>query len=128
MDKMLVDTDILIDVSWGVTNAIQRLDIEAQASLLTISVITQMELLIGCRNKNELRILDHFLKRFDILQLNENISTNAIDLLRKYRLSHGLLIADSLIAATALYLEIPLLTKNQSDYVYIDEIKVLRYP
>jgi predicted nucleic acid-binding protein len=48
--------------------------------------------------------------------------------LRRYRLSHGLLIADSLIAATATYLDEPFVSKNQRDYRFIANLKLLSYP
>ncbi|MBN1351925.1 type II toxin-antitoxin system VapC family toxin [candidate division KSB1 bacterium] len=111
-DHILVDTDILIDVSRQENTAIKRLINEEKRSNLAISVITQMELIVGCRNKAELRILSSFLSRFTILLLNESISELGIALLKQYRLSHGLLIADCLIAATAVNYSIPLLTKN----------------
>jgi hypothetical protein len=38
--KLLVDTDILIDVSRGITTAINRLKLEANTSTLAISNIT----------------------------------------------------------------------------------------
>ena len=82
---------------------------------LAISVVTQLELMIGCRNKSELRKLDKFIKQIQIIKLNENISDKSVELLRLYRLSHGLLIADSLIAATALTLNLPFISKNQRD-------------
>jgi len=69
-------------------------------------VVTQLELMIGCRNKSKLRNLDKFIKQFQIIKLNEAISEKAVELLRPYRLSHGLLIADSLIAATAMALNL----------------------
>ena len=87
-----------------------------------------MELLIGCRSKAELRKLERFLQRFHIVKMNEPISDSAVELLRRYRLSHGLLIADALIAATALSLHIPLVTKNQRDYRFIDGLRLLAYP
>jgi len=40
-------------------------------------------------------------------------------------LSHNLLIADSLIAATALSLDMPLVSKNQRDHRFIADIKAL---
>jgi len=49
-------------------------------------------------------------------------------LLREYRLSHGLLIADSLIAATAITIAAPLATKNQQDYKFIKGLQLLSYP
>jgi len=72
-----------------------------------------MELIVGYRNKNELKQLEKFFKDFEIINLSYEITQKAIDLLKEYKLSHGLLIADSLIAAIALVLDTPLLTKNQ---------------
>ncbi len=87
-----------------------------------------MELMIGCRNKSELRTLKRFLLRFQVIKLNEQISDMAIELLRRYRLSHGLLIADALIAATALTVEESLVTKNQRDYRFIEGVGSARLP
>ncbi|HRD50068.1 MAG TPA: type II toxin-antitoxin system VapC family toxin [Candidatus Contendobacter sp.] len=95
---------------------------------LAISVVTQLELMIGCRNKSELRKLDKFIKQIQIIKLNENISDKSVELLRLYRLSHGLLIADGLIAATALTLNLPFISKNQRDYKFISGLNLLPYP
>lgn len=124
----LVDTDILIDASRQINEAIACLDRIEKQSTLAISVITQMELIVGCRNKTELRKIDKFLKRFQIVKLNETISGTASDLLRQYRLSHGLLIPDALIAATALHFDQSLITKNQRDYRFISGLFLLPYP
>jgi predicted nucleic acid-binding protein len=72
--------------------------------------------------------LDKFLNRFQVISLNERMSDAAVDLLRRYRLSHGLLIADAFIAATALVLDTPLVSKNQRDYRFIAGLTLLRYP
>ena len=103
----MVDTDILIDVGRGDDVAIAYLERLETGLPLAISAITQMELIIGCQNKKELRSTERFLKRFEILSLNEHISNIAVDLLREYRLSHGLLIADAIIAATAIFFDLP---------------------
>ena len=87
-----------------------------------------MELIVGCRNKTELRYLDHFLNSFEVINLNEEISRNAIELLKLYRLSHGLLIPDCIIAATAIVLNAKLLTKNQKHFKFIKELQMLKYP
>lgn len=125
---IIVDTDILIDAGRGVPEAVDCLkDIKA-TSTLTISIVTQMELMVGCRNKSELQKLDKFLKQFQIVKLNEAISDKSVELLRIYRLSHGLLIADSLIAATALTLNVAFTSKNQRDYKFISGLNLLAYP
>ena len=126
-EPTIVDTDVLIDVGREVEEAIASLEQIEQRSSLTISVVTQMELLLGCQNKAEMRKLERFLQRFHIVKMNELISDSAVELLRRYRLSHGLLIADALIAATALSLNIPLVTKNQRDY-RITGLRLLAYP
>lgn len=87
-----------------------------------------MELVVGCRNKNEMRKTEKFLQRFEILAVNEATSEKADELLREYRLSHGLLIGDSLIAATAIIWGYPLASKNQRDYRFISELDLLPYP
>ena len=127
-DVILFDTDILIDAGRKVAEAVSYLERAEQKTMVGISVITQMELFVGCRNKSELNVLEKFLRRFEIINLHESISTRAVNLLREYRLSHGLLIADALIAATALTVKSPLATKNQQDYRFIKELELLAYP
>lgn len=119
---------MLIDASRGVNEAITCLELIEQQSSLAISVITQMELFIGCRDKAEIRTVEGFLSRFQIIRLNEQMSDIAVDLLRRYRLSHGLLIADALIAATAIHLVEPFVSKNQRDYRFITNLNLLPYP
>ena len=75
-----------------------------------------------------MRDLEQFLRRFRILKLNEAISDKAVELLLQYRLSHGLLIADALIAATALSWDYPLASKNQRDYQFMVDLDLLPYP
>ncbi len=52
MTKILVDTDILIDISRGINTAFKRLQQEEIKHKLCISIITQMELIVGCRNND----------------------------------------------------------------------------
>lgn len=126
--SVLVDTDILIDISRGVVEALTALDQLELEYELTVSVITQMELVVGCRNKTELRALAQFLRRFVILPVNEDVSRAAVNFLTRYRLSHGLLIADALIAATAMQANSLLVSKNQRDYRFIEGLRLLPYP
>ena len=127
-DFVLIDTDVLIDASRNVIEAIECLQQIDQQSSLAISVVTQMELIVGCRNRTELRSLERFLSRFRIIKLTEQISGTAVDLLARYRLSHGLLIADALIASTAISINEPIVTKNQRDYRFIESLHLLDYP
>jgi len=87
-----------------------------------------MELIVGCRDKTELQILTKFLNRFQILNLNEQISATAVELLNRYRLSHGLLIPDALIAATAIETGEHFITGNKKDFRFISGLKLLSFP
>lgn len=127
-EVVLVDSDVLIDIGRKVEEAVACLDQIERHSSPAVSAVTHMELIVGCRNKTELRKLDRFLGRFQAVSLTEAISDRSLQLLRRYRLSHGLLIADAVIAATALALEMPLVTKNQRDYRFIENLLLLPYP
>jgi predicted nucleic acid-binding protein len=125
---VVVDTDILIDAGRGINEAIDYLQELAHSTKLAVSVVTQMELIVGCRNRAELQALEQVLRRFRILKIDETISDKAVELLQQYRLSHGLLIADALIAARALGWDCPFVSKNQRDYRFITNLDLLPYP
>ena len=125
--SLLLILTLLIAAGRGIGEAVACLQRVEQQSALAASVVTQMELFIGCRNKTELDEVEQFLSRFELLKLTEPVSDKAVELLRQYRLSHGLLIADALIAAAAVVNDAPLI-KNQRDYRFIAGLNLLAYP
>jgi predicted nucleic acid-binding protein len=128
MALTIFDTDILIDVGRGEPEAVNSLQNLSKISTPATSIVTQMELIVGCRNKTELQKLAKFLAHFQILVLSERISKTSVNLLEQYRLSHNLLIPDALIAATALENHENFITKNQRDFRFIVGLKLLAYP
>jgi hypothetical protein len=128
VQSILVDSDVLIDFSRGVDTVADYLAELSTASELCISAITQIEMMVGCPNKRALQALDRFLIRFEVVYLDEAISIQALKLLQQYNLSHGLLIPDALIAATAVESGQPLLTKNQRDFRFIQDLVLLPLP
>ena len=50
MPLTIIDTDIFIDAGRGVSEAVVYLKKRESSSDLAISVVTQMELTVGCRN------------------------------------------------------------------------------
>jgi predicted nucleic acid-binding protein len=120
----IVDTDILVDALRAVPEAIAFLrDAERY---LTVAAITQMELLQGCRNMAELHRVEQFLRRFAVRGLSELIGGISVSFMRRYRLSHGLLLPDALIAATALEHDVTLYTKNVRHFQMIPGLTVVR--
>jgi len=125
---ILIDTDILIDVARNVQPAIDALENLNKTYQIAISSVTEMELIVGCKNKSELRKLEKFLQYFTIVPIDRQITETAVKFLKKYHLSHNLLIADALIAATAIVFDIDFISKNQRDFKYINALKLLKYP
>lgn len=125
---VICDTDVLID--YFNTNQLRHNDtkiiIEEKISLnqVVISAITKMELLFGATNKTELNQIDKLTKRFGLLLVNDKITEKAMDLMKTYRLSHGLAIPDALIAATAIITELEFFTYNQRDFRFITGLKL----
>jgi predicted nucleic acid-binding protein len=122
----LIDTDILVDALRGITDAVDFLASLQADTALQISVISAMELIAGCRNARELSQLRQFLQQIKVLPIDANISWRAHELMNSFFLSHGLLIPDALIAATALELGLTLCTKNIRHFQMIEGLEVSR--
>lgn len=116
---MLIDSDVLIWMTRGHARAAARL----QALLpWRISAVTYMELAQGCRNQQEITWAKKGLaeRQTQIIALSEAISARATQLIDRYALSHGLRLADALIAATALEHQLTLLTANVKHFAPIE--------
>lgn len=100
MANLLVDTDVLIDISKGNSAAAEFLD--NLKGTVYISIVSAMELIAGARNKREQRIIEEFINGYQIKELSEPIGNKAYEYLRQYARSHGLVAMDAIVAATAL--------------------------
>ncbi len=123
----LLDTTVLIDLTRGTADAAQFLDQQRTLNApLLVSVVSAMELLVGCRNQHEVLKVQKTLERFSILQLTPSISQQAFDLIARYSRGHGLVIPDALIAATALIEGLSLCTHNGRHFQMIQGLQVAR--
>ncbi len=123
MEKIILDTNILIEILKSNKDILKKL--KATDTVYAISSISAMELFFGALNKSELVMLKKFVKSFEMLHIDESISSVALGLVAKYAKSHGLHIADALIAATAQNYKIKLYTLNTKDFRFIDELILL---
>ncbi|MDP3644906.1 MAG: type II toxin-antitoxin system VapC family toxin [Bacteroidota bacterium] len=128
MEKELILCDTNIFISWF------RGDLETRTRLQLIGLeyilipsVTVMELVQGTRNKKELIQLKKKLKAYHIIHFNEITSRLAIELIERHRLSHGLLIPDAIIAATAITFNLKLFTYNLKDFKFIPGIQIYEY-
>ena len=120
MNGYLIDTDVLIDVSKGNKNAFLFLSSLENAC---VSIINSMELIVGARNNSEKNEIEKFLSQYNFVYINERVCSLAYNLLKKFSLTHGLTIPDSLIAATAISNNLNLVTKNEKHFKIIEDLK-----
>ncbi|MEL6260227.1 MAG: PIN domain-containing protein [Cyanobacteria bacterium J06626_6] len=125
MARLLLDTNILIDIMRGYEPTIQRAKQLEQSFELVSSTVTYLEIVAGCRDKRSLATATSFVERFPVLPIDTKASATAIALMKKYNLSHGLLQADALIAAIALTNSLPFYTRNQKDFRFIEALSFI---
>jgi len=127
MAGKLIDTTVLIDLSRGKIVAADFVDNERQAGMaLFVSVISAMELIVGCRDKVEVAKAEKQIAEFKLVQLNPAMSQKAYDLVLAYNKSHGMMIPDALIAATALLESLELMSDNVRHFTMIPDLIVTR--
>ena len=123
---MMFDTDVLIWASRGNEKAAKVIDAAADRAL---SVISLMELLQGARSKLEGRQIRRSLHQlqFRILPLSEAIGVTATALIEQHALTHGMQLADALIAATATETSNSLCTANVKHFRPIAALSLVAF-
>ena len=122
MAEFLIDTNVLSRIFTGDKNVkdfIETLD-------AAVCTVIYVECLQGSKSTREKRIVESYLGKFELNHITFDISTRTIDLIRTYSNTHGLLLADALIAATCLDLNLTLITYNVNDFHFIEDLKYLK--
>lgn len=124
---MIFDTDILVSVQRGHPGAAHFVNL-VPADQRNLSVISYLELLYGSRDGNDLKKAQSMVDELFavVVPINEEISSNAVRILERFVLAHGIDVSDAIIAATALERHEPLATANQKHFRFIPglELKV----
>jgi predicted nucleic acid-binding protein len=120
-----LDTDIVIDFLRRRNYARKLLEKWAETGLLAISALTHLEVYQGMKAGEE-RETNIFLDGLTSITVDVLVAREAGRILGNLR-SKGITvgIADSIIAATALHLRVPLLTNNAEHYPFRD-LQVVR--
>ena len=119
----VIDTDVLIDATKRHEDATIFL-LKQQVVGIQISIISAIELVVGCRDKVELTQTQKFLQDCTVLPVTATSSQIAYQLVESFYLSHGLIMADALIAATAIERDLTLYTRNTRHFRMIPELKI----
>jgi len=119
---LVVDTDVLIDYLRDRSQAVAFLEGIEQS--LAVSAITVAELYVGVREGEERRRLDAFVAAFDVLGLDRQAAVQAGLWRRQYGPSHGMGLADALIAASVQAAGATLVTLNRRHFPMLAQVLV----
>jgi len=114
---VLIDSDILIEVSRGKNRAVVSTWIELSTSDAAVlySPVSVAELWAGAR-PSEYDALHNLFRALTCAPIDEEVGRQAGAYLQRYRRSHGVEVADALIAANAVANNAELWTRNRKHY------------
>lgn len=114
---VLVDSDILIEVSRGRDKAVTArwMELGASDALILFSPVSAAELWAGAR-PSEHASLEALFKALVCVPADNEIGRRAGDYMRKYRRSHSVELGDALIASSAVASGAQLWTRNRKHY------------
>ena len=116
MSRHLLDTDILIWILRGKSEALEFIHDLMKEEVPAISSLAFYEVWAGAKVK-ESETITAFLLAFSVLPVTKEITKEGADYYRQYR-SKGITLStvDALIAATARYYNLILVTENLLDF------------
>ena len=121
-ERLVIDTNILVDHFRKFPAAVEFVSQLARRPV--VSVITAAELFAGVREGSEREEIERFLSRTVLIDIDEQIAIRAGLMLRDYRKSHGVGLADALLAATAEVDGARLVTLNSKHFPMLNEVLV----
>lgn len=120
-ESLLLDTDVLIDFLRGYDKAVDF--VTANSHRIILSSIVVAELYAGVKGSAELSALDNFISLFTVVPVTVEIARAGGLYKRDYAKSHGVGLADAIIAATCESENAGLKTLNVKHYPMIKGIK-----
>ncbi len=118
---ILPDTDVLVDFFRGNGKGVAF--VNAHAARIILSSIVVAELFAGVRGPDEQTVLEDFVSLFHVVPVTAEIAKAAGLYKRDYGASHGVGLADAIIAASAQAEKAALKTLNIRRYPMIKGLK-----
>jgi len=118
---ILPDTDVLVDFLRGHSEAMGFVD--AHADRIILSSIVLAELYAGVKGDVEYAALEAFVSLFRVVPVNAEIAKAGGLYRRDYDKSHGVGLADAILAATAEIENAELRTLNIRHYPMLKDLK-----
>lgn len=122
MDRpCLIDTDVLIDFLRGHPKAVAL--VQAYSTRIILSSLVVAELYAGVKGNEELRALDNLISLFRVVPVTRELARAGGLYRREYAKSHGVGLADAIIAATTSLENAELKTLNIRHYPMFKGLK-----
>ena len=118
--KLLIDTDVLVDFLCGFPMAVKYL--KSHLEEIIISAIAVAELYAGTKD-SELGQLDALISLFEVIPVTQEIAKAGGLFKQQYHKSHGVGLADAIIAATSVDSDATLKTLNTKHYPMLKGLK-----
>ncbi|MCS6831231.1 MAG: PIN domain-containing protein [Armatimonadota bacterium] len=123
---ILLDTDVMVDLLRQYPPAMRWFNSLDEGEEIAVPGFVVMELVQGCRSKQEQRRLLQVLVPYAIVWLDPGECENALRTFIRFHLSHHIGLLDVLVAQTAIALDVPLCTFNQKHYRCIRQLQTLQ--
>jgi predicted nucleic acid-binding protein len=111
---VLIDTDVMVDFLRGHPKAVAL--VQTFSSRIILSSIVTAELYAGVRGNEELNRLDSLISLFPVLPVSPKLARAAGLIKKNFAKSHGVGLADAIIAATVESANAELKTLNTKHY------------
>ena len=118
--KFLIDTDVLVDFLRGFPLAIEY--IKTHSEDIIISAISVAELYAGVKD-SEREQLDALISLFEVIPATKEVAVTGGLLKQQYFKTHGVGLADAIIAATSINLNATLKTLNIRHFPMLKGLK-----
>jgi predicted nucleic acid-binding protein len=126
LDAILIDASIFIDNFRGHPDAFRVLDPLLLRGAARLHPVVAAEILEGARDHRHLKAIQRSLAAIPTTVVKTSDFKVALNLLCQHRLATGIGWADCLIAATALRMDLPLVTLNDKHFRPIRGVRVVR--
>ena len=121
LGPILLDTDVLVDFFRGHRKA--AIIVNTHSARIVLSAIVVAELYAGVKGEVELAALEGFISLFRVVPITSEIAKVGGLYKRDYSKSHGVGLADALLAATAESENAELKTLNTKHYPMIKGLR-----
>lgn len=120
MEKLLIDTDVMVDFLRGLVGAVEF--ISTHADNVHFSAVTLTDLYAGIRDVREKRELDALLRCFPVIDVTAEVAQLAGGYRQHF--GHDITFVEAVIAATAKYYGYRLVTLKRERFPMLNDVHV----